>query len=373
MEIACPRCGLMRMVDEPSSAALSEQACPRCVERAELLGGELARAQRDSEASLPRRGDWHVLLRGLQRGPYSLPALRQLLLESDEGGAARVWRAGMLDWVPAHDLALLAQEPTSPPQRELSAVGEASDPDAPSVPMLRPAGPPLGPGSVDAGFQQASTSMRPTLASRAAGETTLVLPVYRAASARAVWLRWMALASLASIAAMAAYVTLRRSAPRRPPPLVFVERSPRPAPAPLGPPATSPALLASSPIATPTPSADVGAGPVPSSPAPLQAREVMAAPPAPLAVESAPQAKRDVVRTSRLRVRAGWAPVRAATAPDAEVVCSLARGTQLEALAQRPATHGRWFQVACDKHARGWVHENYVRTRRRAPDDLGEH
>ncbi|HEX6244562.1 MAG TPA: hypothetical protein VFZ61_26770, partial [Polyangiales bacterium] len=66
MEIACPQCGLMRTVEDAASVSSMQHACRRCAERAELLGADAVDAQRDSEGSLPRRGEWHVLLRGLQ-------------------------------------------------------------------------------------------------------------------------------------------------------------------------------------------------------------------------------------------------------------------------------------------------------------------
>ena len=67
---------------------------------------------------------------------------------------------------------------------------------------------------------------------------------------------------------------------------------------------------------------------------------------------------------AQVRVRSVWAPVRASANADALVLCSLARGTQLETHGQLPGNRGRWFEVACDTHKQGWVHENHVRARR---------
>jgi hypothetical protein len=61
-----------------------------------------------------------------------------------------------------------------------------------------------------------------------------------------------------------------------------------------------------------------------------------------------------------VRVAAAWAPIRVASAPEAKVVCSLPRGTELEVLAQRPGHRGLWFEVRCDGATRGWVHQNHL-------------
>jgi hypothetical protein len=63
-------------------------------------------------------------------------------------------------------------------------------------------------------------------------------------------------------------------------------------------------------------------------------------------------------RVHSVRVSAASAKVRAGNDLEAQVVCSLPRGSVRPVLTEMPRMGARWFAVRCDAQAVGWVHEN---------------
>jgi hypothetical protein len=361
MEIACLHCGFFRATPDGARAAASEP-CPRCSERAKLLGGAEALAAETVSVTQESKREWHIMLRGLQRGPYTRESLAGLLATHAEGWGAEVWRAGMAGWQPAQevDALLQAQRPASPPAAP-STAARASREASVSSSEAWTATQPL------ANLHKSRRS-----SSRAAGETTLRLQAV--APTEHTSLLQVALGASLAFAAAAAYLwfnplTHAASATTPPPPVPRVAARVR---ADLRsraePRASTPALPAQAAL---KPALPAVAAPAQVPDLPVQ----MAAPSAPSA-QAAPPLLAPAARPSpepliasdraeptvplRVRVRAAWAPIRATTSADGRVVCSLPRGTELAVSQQAPGNHGRWFEVHCDTNTAGWVHENHL-------------
>lgn len=278
----------------------------------------------DQPASDPAR-EWHVLLSGERRGPYTREALFDVLDTHPAGWRSPVWRPGMLDWRPAREVAVLLQSATTATHVQRGVV---LFPDAGSDPVL--ATPPIASGRV-----------APTSA-----PATRDLPAYKAP--RPFWRRSVVAAIAGALVAIAGLLLLRLKlapAPPAEPPLARM----------------APALPVPAVLPPPLPAREENASaanaPAEAEPAPEGlARAPVATPPA----ADRPTTPSEV---KSVRVRARWAPVRTSGDPDAKVLCSLPRGAVVAVTAERPGTHLRWFAVRCDGDSEGWVHENFVRVR----------
>jgi predicted Zn finger-like uncharacterized protein len=89
----------------------------------------------------PPRGEWYVMIRGAQAGPYDLPGLAERVAAGDASAQSFVWRKGLAQWARAAEVPHLASlfatapGPPAPPLAELfSDADEATSPEASIVP-----------------------------------------------------------------------------------------------------------------------------------------------------------------------------------------------------------------------------------------------
>lgn len=268
--------------------------------------------------------EWHVILSGERRGPYTRPALYDVLDMHPAGWASPVWRPGMLDWRPAKEVRALLQDA----QTSAHGVPAAIFLDEPSEPVL------------------ATQPIAAHVRARMMAQTTQDMPAYRAPEARSTWRRSLLAAVFGSAVAICGILLLR---------IKLTQETKRTAP-------TSSAAWSARSATVPRArearaenEAALGDG---------RAEERVAPSAAPLTEVPASKPPQDRPRRASdvksVRVRARWAPVRADGDPAAKVLCSLPRGAQVAVFAERPGTHARWFEVRCDADTPGWVHENFL-------------
>jgi hypothetical protein len=266
--------------------------------------------------------EWHVLLSGERRGPYTQKALYDVLETHPAGWRSPVWRPGMRGWRPAREVAALLPNDETSTQAPRAA---ALFPDAGSDPALAMRPPSRGRGAP------------------ASAETTHDLPVYNAA--RPLWRRSVLAAVLGALVAVAALLLMR------------LQLAPAPHRA-------AAALKTAAPLAHESATASPPPLPVRAPPgvevAPPEAAAQSDPSPPPVAASERPVS---ASRVKSVRVRARWAPVRASGDPEARVLCSLPRGAVVAVMAERPGTHARWFAVRCSGDIEGWVHENFLARR----------
>jgi hypothetical protein len=325
--------------------------------------------------------EWHVLLRGERRGPYTPAGLRDLLETHPDGWSASVWRPGMLDWRPAREVESLQNDargaqPVSPRKAEpISGRTDASGLPPVTVELTaelpasghelsrsaRPSSPSLRASRAEAAF--ILTPSESEVALRVAQTRTRAAPLFAATthempsysrprrSPRTLYYLF-AIGSLLLISVLL-LLSKWRAAPMATPSAA--------APPALAPHAVVPQLQEPAAAPPPPPVAVAIAPATHAAEAPaITPAAVLDAAPARVPAAAASQSERAEASVTRVRVRAHWAPVRAAADPSAKVLCSVPRGKVLEVSGQRPGTHARWFSVHCDAQTSGWVHENFL-------------
>jgi hypothetical protein len=328
--------------------------------------------------------EWYVLLHGERLGPYTLAALWDVLATHPEGWAASVWRPGMLDWRPAQRVPALTQRTesaanvapplpavsatssraeapasTSGPRADASEVRSHADPHAST---FRARADPHASTSTSGPQAEARASTRPSAQTHGVATrtrtaplmaaTTHDLPAYSPPATPRAKLPYLLLAAgFVALSALLFALLSPRAAPRAATSSSRAEST-----------ATSPSAAATEAreAIAPLPAAPSAAANTASAPAERVA-STTSAPPAPSPrVQTESHARQPEAGQKHVRVRARWAPVRAAAAPDAEVLCSLPRGTELSTFGERPGTRARWFSVRCDNQTLGWLHENFL-------------
>jgi hypothetical protein len=339
-----------------------------------------------AESSTSLLSEWHVLLHGQRRGPYSLAALHEVLESHPEGWSASVWRPGMLDWRPALGVAALAPagetsllsaradlRGSSSCSRADPRVSTRAQPEPSLEARMSTREPNLvslldAPSAAVTAELVTATARAPRPRAPAVAETTHDMPVYRPRRKARRWHYLAAIGGALSALPLAIALALRSATPSGSPADTRASTHEpdrdRARTSALRAPPSALAMKPSAPVLAPAPAITA-----PSAAAPGASRESLPSSPAPrehLASASAPEQLEQTAHMSRhVRVRSRWAPIRAEADPSARVLCSVPRGTALVTFGERPGTHARWFHVRCDAEVTGWLHENFLASLRR--------